>query len=65
MMGHYCSKEIEKSIEKILNKHDTCVFIFHGHEGIGKRTFTLSFREVCSRTEMGDAWCHLTFTKRV
>ncbi len=36
----YCAKKIEKSVEKILNLHDTCVFIFHGQEGIGKRSFT-------------------------
>ena len=29
----------KKSVEKILNQHDTCVFIFHGQEGIGKRSF--------------------------
>ena len=36
----YCSKKIEKSVEKILNQHETCVFIFHGQKGIGKRSFT-------------------------
>ena len=35
----YFSKEIEKSVKKILIQHDTCVFIFHGQEGIGKRSF--------------------------
>ena len=35
----FCSKIIKNSVEKILNQHDTCVFIFHGHEGIGKRSF--------------------------
>ena len=34
-----CSKIIKNSVEKILNQHDTCVFIFHGQEGIGKRSF--------------------------
>ncbi len=34
-----CSKKIKNSVEKILNQHDTCVFIFHGQEGIGKRSF--------------------------
>ena len=34
-----CSKKIQLSVEKILNQHDTCVFIFHGQEGIGKRCF--------------------------
>ena len=37
-----CSKKIKKSVEKILNQHDTCVFIFHGQEGVGKRSFTNS-----------------------
>ena len=35
----FCSKIIKNSVEKILNQHDTCVFIFHGQEGIGKRSF--------------------------
>ena len=35
----FCSKKIQVSVEKILNRHDTCVFIFHGQEGIGKRSF--------------------------
>ena len=35
----FCSKQIQVSVEKILNQHDTCVFIFHGQEGIGKRCF--------------------------
>ena len=35
----FCSKQIKVSVEKILNQHDTCVFIFHGQEGIGKRSF--------------------------
>ena len=35
----FCSKIIKNSVEKILNQHDTCVFIFHGQEGVGKRTF--------------------------
>ncbi len=35
----FCSKKIKNSVEKILNEHDTCVFIFHGQEGIGKRSF--------------------------
>ena len=35
----FCSKIIKNSVEKILNQHDTCVFIFHGHEGVGKRSF--------------------------
>ena len=35
----FCSKQIKSSVEKILNQHDTCVFIFHGQEGIGKRSF--------------------------
>ena len=35
----FCAKQIKDSVEKILNQHDTCVFIFHGQEGIGKRTF--------------------------
>ena len=35
----FCSKKIKNSVEKILNQHDTCVFIFHGQEGIGKRSF--------------------------
>ena len=39
MSDIYCSKQIKESVEKILNQHDTCVFIFHGQEGIGKRTF--------------------------
>ncbi len=36
----FCSKKTIMSVEKILNQHDTCVFIFHGQKGIGKRTFT-------------------------
>ena len=36
----FCSNIIKNSVEKILNQHDTCVFIFHGQEGIGKRSFT-------------------------
>ena len=39
MSDIFCSKQIKESVEKILNQHDTCVFIFHGQEGIGKRTF--------------------------
>ncbi len=35
----FYSKKIKNSVEKILNQHDTCVFIFHGKEGIGKRSF--------------------------
>ena len=35
----FCSKKIKNSVEKILNQHNTCVFIFHGQEGIGKRSF--------------------------
>ncbi len=35
----FCSKKIKNSVEKILNQHDTCAFIFYGHEGIGKRSF--------------------------
>ena len=35
----FCSKIIKNSVQKIINQHDTCVFIFHGHKGIGKRTF--------------------------
>ena len=35
----FCSKKIQVSVEKILNHHDTCVFIFHGQEGTGKRYF--------------------------
>ena len=35
----FCSKIIKNFIEKILNQHDTCVFIFHGQEGVGKRSF--------------------------
>ena len=35
----FCSKQIQLSVEKVLNQHDTCVFIFHGQEGIGKRSF--------------------------
>ncbi|MDC3063118.1 hypothetical protein OA253_00695 [Alphaproteobacteria bacterium] len=36
----FCSQIIKNSVEKILNHHDTCVFIFHGQEGNGKRSFT-------------------------
>ena len=35
----FCPKIIKNSVEKILNQHNTCVFIFHGQEGIGKRSF--------------------------
>ncbi len=35
----FFSKIIKNYVEKILNQHDTCVFIFHGQEGIGKRSF--------------------------
>ena len=35
----FCSKIIKNSVEKILNQHNTCVFIFYGQEGIGKRSF--------------------------
>ena len=35
----FCSKIIKNSVEKILNQHDTCGFIFHGQEGVGKRSF--------------------------
>ena len=35
----FCSKIIKNSVENILNHHETCVFIFHGLEGIGKRSF--------------------------
>ena len=35
----FCSKIIKNSVEKILNQYDTCVFIFYGQEGIGKRSF--------------------------
>ncbi len=35
----FCSKKIKISIEKILNQHNTCAFIFHGQEGVGKRSF--------------------------
>ena len=35
----YCSKKIKISVEKILNQYGTCVFIFHGQEGVGKRSF--------------------------
>ena len=38
----FCSKKIKNFVEKILNQHDTCVFIFHGQEGIGKRSFANS-----------------------
>ena len=39
MNNIFCSMQIVKSVEKILNQHDTCVFIFYGQEGIGKRSF--------------------------
>ena len=35
----FCSKIIKNSIEKILNQHDSCGFIFHGQQGVGKRSF--------------------------
>ena len=35
----FCSKIVKNSVEKILNQHNTCVLIFHGQEGIGKRSF--------------------------
>ena len=35
----FCSKIIKNSVEKILNQYNTCVFIFHGQEGVGKRSF--------------------------
>ncbi len=38
----FCSKKTKISVEKILNQHNTCVFIFHGQEGIGKRSFANS-----------------------
>ena len=34
-----CSKIIKNSVEKILNQHDSCGFIFHGQQGVGKRSF--------------------------
>ena len=42
MNDSFCSNKIKSSIEKVLNQHDTCVFIFHGPEGIGKRSFVNS-----------------------
>ena len=42
MNNIFCSKQTKEFVEKILNKHDTCVFIFHGQEGIGKRSFANS-----------------------
>ena len=39
MKDIFCSRQIKRSVEQILNQHDTCVFIFHGQEGIGKRSF--------------------------
>ncbi len=38
-MEIYCSENIKRSIEKIINKYDTSTFIFHGFKGVGKRSF--------------------------
>ena len=39
MKNLFCSEQIKVSVERIINQHDTCVFIFHGQQGIGKRSF--------------------------
>ena len=47
----FYSNKIRTSVEKIINQYDTSVFIFHGLEGIGKRSFA---NTVCNKILKSD-----------
>lgn len=45
MSDIFCDKHVKFSIDKTIHKYNSCIFIFHGIKGIGKRTFANFFTQ--------------------